>query len=44
MCNEDTAYKVEIAKQWEKLGKSKLHFFLTHNGNVEETLTELKKL
>ncbi len=42
--NEDTAYKVEVAKEWEKLGKGKLHFFLAHNGNSEEVLTQLKTL
>lgn len=42
--NEDTAYKVEIAKEWEKLGKGKLHFFLVHNGNAEEVLAKLKSL
>jgi type III restriction enzyme len=41
--NEDTEYKVEIAKIWEKLGKN-LHFFLVHNGNIEEVLNEIKKL
>ncbi|MDE2037777.1 MAG: DEAD/DEAH box helicase family protein [Patescibacteria group bacterium] len=42
--NEDTAYKVEIAKEWEKLGKGKLHFFLVHNGNAEEVLNAIKNL
>lgn len=42
--NEDTAYKVQIAKEWEKLGKNKLYFFLVHNGNSEEVLTQLKTL
>ncbi len=42
--NEDTEYKIEIGKIWEKLGGSKLHFFLVHNGNVEEVLNEVKKL
>ncbi len=42
--NEDTAYKVEIAKIWENLGKGKLHFFLIHNGNIEETLLRVKPL
>ncbi len=42
--NEDTQYKVEIAKFWEKLGKGKLYFFLVHNGNAEEVLSQLKKL
>lgn len=42
--NEDTAYKVEIAKEWEKLGKGKSHFFLVHNGNVDGVLLELKAL
>jgi hypothetical protein len=42
--NEDTAYKVQMAKEWEKLGKGSLHFFLVHNGNVEEVLLALKTL
>jgi len=42
--NPDTIYKTEIAKDWEKLGKGKLHFFLVHNGNVDEVLSELKNL
>jgi type III restriction enzyme len=42
--NEDTAYKVEVAKVWEKLGNGKLHFYLVHNGNSEEVLSEVKKL
>lgn len=42
--NEDTAYKVEIAKVWEQLGNGKLHFFLVYNGNVDEILTQLKSL
>lgn len=42
--NDDTAYKVEVAKEWEKLGKGKLHFFLVHNGNTEEVLTQLRSL
>lgn len=42
--NEDTAYKVEIGNQWAKLGKSKLHFFLVHNKNIEEVLNGLKSL
>lgn len=42
--NPDTKYKQEIAADWEKLGKGKLRFFLVHNGNVEEVLTELKSL
>ena len=42
--NEDTAYKVEIAKVWEKLGKGKLHFFLAHTGNIDEVLLSLKSL
>jgi len=42
--NEDTGYKVEIADEWVRLGKGKLHFFLVHNGNVEEVLNELKNL
>ncbi len=42
--NPDTRYKTEVAKEWEKLGKGKLHFFLVHNGNAEEVLTKLKGL
>lgn len=42
--NEDTAYKVELAKDWEKLGKGKLHFFLVHSENTEEVLNQLKFL
>ncbi len=42
--NEDTAYKNEIGELWAKLGGGKLHFFLVNNGNVEETLKELRNL
>ena len=42
--NPDTRYKEGIAKEWEKLGKGKLHFFLVHNGNVDEVLSSLKAL
>jgi superfamily II DNA or RNA helicase len=42
--NEDTASKVEVAEEWQKLGKGKLHFFLVHNGNVDEVLSSLKSL
>jgi hypothetical protein len=42
--NPDTTYKEEVAKEWEKLGKGKLHFFLVHNGNVDEVLSALKAL
>ncbi len=42
--NDDTAYKIEVAKVWEKLGKGKLHFFLVHNGNIEEVLQNVKEL
>jgi type III restriction enzyme len=42
--NEDTEYKVEIGNKWAELGKGKLHFFLVHNGNIEEVLNSLKKL
>jgi len=41
--NEDTQYKEEIGKIWESMNKN-LHFFLVHNGNVEEVLTKLKEL
>ena len=42
--NEDTKYKVEIAKTWQQLGKGKLHFFLVSNENVEKVLNEVKEL
>ena len=42
--NEDTKYKEDIAKEWEKLGKGKLHFFLVHTGNVDEVLLKVKLL
>lgn len=42
--NADTQYKEEIAKVWESLGKGRLHFFLVHNGNVEEVLKKIKEL
>lgn len=42
--NEDTEYKVVIGDMWAKLGNGKLHFFLVHNGNIEEILNVLKTL
>ena len=42
--NDDTAYKLEIAKIWEKLGRGKTHFFLAHNGNAEEVLNKVREL
>lgn len=42
--NEDTAYKIAIAEVWEKLGKSRLHFFLVYNKNIEEVLNKVKTL
>ena len=42
--NEDTAYKVKIGDLWAKLGGSKLHFYLVHNGNIEEVLNSIKSL
>lgn len=42
--NEDTQYKERVAKVWEQVGKGKLHFFLVHNGNVEEVLMKVKNL
>ena len=42
--NPDTNYKEIIAKEWEKLGKEKLYFFLVHNKNIEETLNDIKNL
>ena len=42
--NDDTTYKVEIGDLWAKLGGSKLHFLLVHNGNIERILTALKTL
>jgi type III restriction enzyme len=44
LTGEDTKYKEEVARVWEKLGKGKLHFFLVHNGNIEEVLTKIKTL
>lgn len=41
--NEDTEYKVKIGEIWESMGKN-LHFFLVHNGNVEDVLIKLKEL
>ena len=42
--NEDTTYKVELAKEWERLGNGKLHFFLASNDNVDEVLNKIKVL
>ncbi len=42
--NPDTLYKTEIAENWAKLGKGKLHFFLVHSKNVDEVLEKVKKL
>ena len=42
--NEDTAYKVEIGNIWQEFGRGKTHFFLVHNGNVEEVLNKLRIL
>ena len=42
--NEDTTYKVEMAKEWDRLGKGRLYFFLVHNGNTEEVLSILRSL
>lgn len=42
--NPDTMYKESIAEEWERLGGGKLRFFLVHNGNSEEVLTELRAL
>lgn len=44
LSNEDTQYKEEIAKVWERLGKGRLYFFLVHNGNIEEILKKVKQL
>ena len=44
MLHEHEIRPDEIADEWVKLGKGKLHFFLVHNGNVEEVLTNLKTL
>ncbi|OIO20598.1 hypothetical protein AUJ17_04510 [Candidatus Micrarchaeota archaeon CG1_02_47_40] len=41
--NEDTKYKQDLARVWEKVGKNN-HFFLVHNGNIEEVLTQIKQL
>ncbi len=42
--NEDTTYKVQVAKEWEHLGNGKLHFFLVTNDNVDEVLSKVKEL
>ena len=42
--NEDTTYKADLAKEWEKLGNGKLHFFLASNDNVDEILNKIKAL
>jgi superfamily II DNA or RNA helicase len=42
--NEDTTYKADLAKEWEKLGNGKLHFFLASNDNVDEVLNKIKVL
>ena len=42
--NEDTEYKVAIGEMWANLGKGKLHFFLVHNGNIENVLNQIKTL
>ena len=42
--NEDTTYKVKLAKEWERLGDGKLHFFLASNDNVDEVLNKIKAL
>lgn len=42
--NEDTKYKEEIAKVWEKLGEDNLHFFLVYNKNIEEVLKNIRRL
>ena len=44
MSGDETKYKEEVARIWEKLGKGKLHFFLVHNGNIEESLTKIKTI
>jgi superfamily II DNA or RNA helicase len=42
--NEDTEYKAKLANVWQQLGKGKLHFFLVHNQNIEESLLKIKEL
>lgn len=42
--NENTEYKVTIGEMWTRLGNGKLHFYLVHNGNIEEVLSSIKKL
>lgn len=44
LTGEDTQYKEEVARVWEKLGKGKLYFFLVHNGNMEDVLLKVKEL
>jgi superfamily II DNA or RNA helicase len=42
--NEDTKYKTDLAKEWEKLGNGKLHFFLVSNDNIDDVLSKVKTL
>jgi hypothetical protein len=42
--NEDTKYKEELGKIWEKLGNGKTHFFLVSNENVDEVLNNIKEM
>ena len=44
LTNEDTKYKEELGKIWEKLSNGKTHFFLVSNGNIEEVLNKIKEL
>jgi type III restriction enzyme len=40
--NEDTRYKVEIAKEWEKVSNGKTLFFLVNTANIENILSQIK--
>ncbi|MCW1295974.1 MAG: DEAD/DEAH box helicase family protein [Candidatus Parvarchaeota archaeon] len=44
LTNEDTQYKEELGRIWEKLGKGKTYFFLISNKNVDKTLNKIKVL
>ena len=44
LSSADTAYKVELAKEWERLSNGKSHFFLVSNDNVDEVLHKIKAL
>ncbi len=44
LSNDDTAYKEQIGRIWEGLGKGNHYFAVVHNGNIEEILGVLQNL